>query len=106
MSDNNNLRDETGALIGGLVVLDYNAGIEDYEAGKPPPDALTSPSYDLGRQRAAERRATAASVKAWLKRDEEQRDARMRELLTPEDYAEYRKKIDAISPADPLKGGR
>lgn len=91
----NNLRDENGALIGGLVVDDYNAGIQDFYDGKSIPD-LTSPSYDLGRQRAAEEQARHDWVKEWMAKEDERADKAMRELLPPEAYAEYRQKIDAI----------
>lgn len=94
MSDNG-LRDENGGLIGGLVVDDYNAGIEDFYAGNPIPD-MTSPSYDLGRQRAAEEQERHDQVKRWLAEQDERSDRAMRELLPPEAYAEYRQKIDAI----------
>lgn len=96
MSDNgNNLRDANGGLIGGLVVFEYNAGIEDFEAGEPPPE-VTSPSYDLGRQRAAEKKAGSAQVTAWLKREGERVDATMEAMLTPEQYIEYRASLDAM----------
>lgn len=49
---NQGLREPGGALIGGLHALDYNKGHEDFAAGRPPPDSLTSTSYDLGRKRA------------------------------------------------------
>src|SRR5690349_1916129 len=93
--ENNGLRDETGALIGGLVVFDYLDGIKDFEAGKPPPE-MTTPSYDLGRQRAAEKAADKAEVQAWIKRQSDETDARLRKLLSPEQYAEYRAQIDRI----------
>lgn len=92
MNESNGLRGETGALIGGLIVEDYVQGIEDFKRGTAPPN-LTTPSYDLGRQRAAEKAENEANVMAWLKRDAEERDKRMREILTPEQYAEYRASI-------------
>lgn len=96
----NGLRDETGALIGGLVVFDYIQGMDDLRAGKPPPDD-TTPSYDLGRQRAAEELAGNAEVQRWLKEQEERTDRRLKEFLPPDLYAEYRAKIDAIrAPTD------
>ena len=96
----NGLRDETGALIGGLVVFDYIQGMDDLRAGKPPPDD-TTPSYDLGRQRAAEEAASKAEFAAWMKRRDEEADAKMKALLPPEMYAEYRAKIDAINQQTP-----
>jgi hypothetical protein len=95
MDSNNGLRDETGALIGGLVVEDYLRGIDDFKAGNPPPD-LTTPSYDLGRQRAAEKVEAANFVQGWIAKQEAETDRRMRDLLTPEQYAEYRAKIEEI----------
>ena len=94
MTDNG-LRNGTGALIGGLVVEDYNAGIEDFYNGKPFPD-ITTPSYDLGRQRAAEEQARHDAVKQWMAEQDERSDRAMRETLPPDIYAEYRQKIDAI----------
>jgi hypothetical protein len=99
MSDNG-LRNETGALIGGLVVFDYIQGIDDFKAGSPPSDD-TSPSYDLGRQRAAEEAASKAEFDRWMKRRDEEADARMKALLPPEMYAQYRAKIDAINQQTP-----
>jgi len=62
MSDNKSqLHDESGALIGGLDVLEYNKGIEDYDNGIAPPDVTTT-SYDLGRQKAAERASSRRSI--------------------------------------------
>lgn len=92
MSDNG-LRDENGALIGGLVVLDYTHGMDDFKNGVAPPDD-TTPSYDLGRQRAAEQAATTNEVHAWLKRQEQETDERLKRLLSPEQYAQYRAQID------------
>ena len=95
----NGLRDERGSLIGGLHVFDYVQGMEDFESGNPPPD-MTSPSYDLGRQRAAEQAEAKADAKAtaelYLKRHFEESDRRMKEILSPEHYAEYRAKMDEI----------
>lgn len=86
------LRDENGALIGGLDVLQYNDGFTDKMAGLPPRD-IESASYDLGRQRAAERMAEKAEVKAKIMRDTEDGLRRMREILSPDAYQEYEKKI-------------
>jgi hypothetical protein len=91
----NGLRNETGALIGGLKVEDYVAGMEDFRTGAPIPDFTTS-SYDLGRQRAAEERARDQRLKDWLRQQDEHSDRVMREILPPDAYAEYREKIDAI----------
>lgn len=99
MTDNG-LRDENGGLIGGLVVFDYIQGMDDLQAGKPPPDD-TTPSYDLGRQRAAEKLAADAEVQRWLQEQQDATERRMKEMLPPELYAEYRAKIDAIRQQTP-----
>lgn len=96
----NGLRDENGALIGGLIVFDYIQGIDDFKAGTPPPDD-TPPSYDLGRQRAAEEAAGRAEVLGWLKSQEQETDARMKALLPPAAYAEYRAKMEEIRQQTP-----
>lgn len=95
MSETNGLRDETGALIGGLVAFDYLAGMEDYEAGNPPPD-MTSPSYDLGRMRASEKAANDAAFKRKLADDRIATEARLREILPPDAFADYQRKIAEI----------
>lgn len=95
MSGGNHLRDETGALIGGLVVLDYKQGKDDFEAGNQPPE-MTSPSYDLGRQRAAERAAEHAEVKNWMDAQGRERMEIMRGLLSPEEYEALVHKIADI----------
>lgn len=89
------LRDENGSLIGGLVVEDYNQGIADYEAEAPWPDE-TSASYDLGRQRAAEKTAAEKDVLDKLARRQAEDRARMKAVLPPELYAEYERNIDEI----------
>lgn len=98
--ENNGLRDASGALIGGLIVDDYNKGFEDFEASSPPP-SLSSPSYDLGRQRAAQRAEDSRWFEKWQADRDAKTDAGMGKLLTPEQYAEYRSKIDAIRKPKP-----
>lgn len=95
MTENNGLRDGRGGLIGGLIVEEFNKGFEDFEVGNPPP-ALSSPSYDLGRQHAARRRDEKAALDRWLREDQERRDKAMRELLPPDAYEKYRESIEAI----------
>ena len=92
------LREPTGALIGGLNALDYVRGIEDFEAGRPAPEGLTSTSYDLGRSRARDRAEANADIAAFLRRESETRHAKMRELLAhrPDILAEYEAKIAEI----------
>jgi hypothetical protein len=94
MSDQN-IRDETGALIGGLDCLEYARGFEDYINGLEPP-SMTTRDYDLGRQAAAERASNNADVMSWIKRDSERRMARMKEMLTPEAFREFEAKIKDI----------
>lgn len=89
------LRDESGALIGGLDVLEYNKGIEDYENGIAPPDVTTT-SYDLGRQKAAERAASRRSILDEIEKQEQETRNRMREVLSPEMFAVYEKKLAEI----------
>lgn len=94
MSDQN-IRDETGALIGGLDCLDYTKGFEDFIYGRPPPE-ISSVSYDLGRQRAAEDASAKREIFDWIRRDSDQRMARLKKMLTPEAFAELKTKIDEI----------
>lgn len=93
---NNKLREPGGALIGGLVVLDYLDGIRDFNESNPPPD-MTSPSYDLGRQRAAEKFEENDFAARYIKAKEDRVDKAMKDALPAEIYAEYRAKIDAIN---------
>lgn len=92
---NNGLRDETGGLIGGLTVEDYNAGVEDFYAARQAP-GITSPSYDLGRQRAAEDQSRHDAVRQWIEDDDRRRDNAMREMLPPEAFKELQVEIAAI----------
>lgn len=93
----NGLRTADGALVGGLVVLDYAQGWDDFNTGAPPPP-VTSASYDLGRRRAAEKAEAKADFDAWMAREEAERDRRFRHLLKdhPDALAEYEQKIAAI----------
>jgi len=96
MSNNESqLRDETGALIGGLDVLEYNKGFDDFNTGSPPPE-MTTASYDLGRQRGAERKASEAAFKAWMDAEDARRMKVMQKILPPADYAELVLKIEEI----------
>jgi hypothetical protein len=70
------LREEGGALIGGLHVLDYAQGMDDFENGADPP-SFTTTSYDLGRARASERAEWLADYLA----GERQRDLKRRDLI-------------------------
>ena len=93
------LREEGGALIGGLNAEDYVAGIEDFEAGREPPKGLTSTSYDLGRARARQKAEFMAEFEA----EQERRHQSVREMLKdrPAVLAEYDAKIAAIRAATP-----
>lgn len=86
----NGLRTPTGAMVGGLHVLDYVEGRRDFKAGNPPP-AVTSASYDLGRRRASEEAEAKADLLARLAKEDAERDQRMREILKdrPDLLAEY-----------------
>ncbi len=96
------LRDETGALIGGLVVEDYTQGMADFEAGAEWPDG-TSASYDLGRQRAAEQAAEKRQVTDWLAKREAEGRERMKAVLTPEQFADYESKMAEIDTRYPRR---
>jgi hypothetical protein len=86
----NGLRTATGELVGGLNVVDYAQGRRDFATGAAPPQT-TSASYDLGRRRASEEAEAKTDMLAQLAREEEARDARVRELLKgrPDLLAEY-----------------
>lgn len=76
------LRDEGGRLIGGLNVLDYVCGFEDFDAGVSPPSFSTR-DYDLGRWRAAERREVEVRVLGEIERRAmDSREAVRREILS------------------------
>lgn len=91
------LREEGGALIGGLVVVDYVQGIDDFKNGEAPPQ-LTSASYDLGRSRAREDAAFTQQVLSDLNVEQERRHQAVREMIKdrPEVLAVYDAKIAAI----------
>src|SRR5688572_15643068 len=86
----NGLRTPTGQLVGGLDVLDYVQGREDFAAGNPRPP-VTSASYDLGRRRASEEAEAKADLLARIAREAEEHDRHIRELLhdRPDLLAEY-----------------
>lgn len=94
------LREPGGALVGGLDVLEYAKGWEDYEASLPPP-AVTSRDYDLGRARAAEKAEQTADVLAAIRRDQDAAHDRVRAALKdrPDALAEYDARIEAIRSA-------
>ena len=84
------LREPGGALIGGLVVLDYVQGMEDHEANVAPP-RLTSASYDLGRARASEKAASKRDFWDNMQARQEATDASIRKLCAdrPDVLAQY-----------------
>ena len=90
----NGLRTPTGQLVGGLDIIDYQQGRDDFAAGATPPD-VTSASYDLGRRRASEEAEARVDLLAQLERDRQERDRRIRELLKdrPDLVAEYEAQI-------------
>ena len=95
MTENNKFRDEFGALTGDLIVEEYVQGIEDNGGGIAPPD-LTSPSYDLGRQRGAENRADLGACKEMIKSEHERRAQAMKAFLSPAAFEAYQREIEAI----------
>ena len=88
------LRDESGSLIGGLYVLEYAQGHEDWSAGTPPPPVTTT-SYDLGRARAARQAELAADVRREIDERSAASRVAVRELLAhrPDLLAEYDAKM-------------
>lgn len=94
----NGLRTPRGELVGGLNVLDYTKGRDDFSAGIAPPE-VTSASYDLGRRRAAEDAEEKADLLARLERDAAESNRRVRELLKdrPDVLAAYDKSMAAIA---------
>lgn len=74
------LRDESGALTFALVAEEYQQGHIDFEEGAPRPRD-TTPSYDLGRARAAEKQAFRTEAKEAMRRDDLERRAVMRKML-------------------------
>ncbi|MGA7998425.1 MAG: hypothetical protein WCA28_26480 [Bradyrhizobium sp.] len=98
----NGLRDEHGRLIDGLVVEEYGQGIDDYNTGATPPE-ISSASYDLGRQRAAEQEA---KKRAFFKRQADEHRRRMlamQELLPPDLFEQYARAIQTIELAPPSR---
>lgn len=93
------LREPSGALIGGLHVEDYVRGHKDYEAGNPPPDGLTSVSYDLGRRRAAEKAERLADMLRAIDDRNAESHRRVREMLAhkPELLAEYEASMERVA---------
>ena len=96
---NNKLREgfgRSGALREPLIVDDYNRGYTDFEEGRPPPDRITSTSYDLGRQRAAEKQDVQNEVRELLRKEQARSDAALKALLSPEAWAEHQARIAEI----------
>ena len=96
------LREPSGMLIGGLNVLDYSQGADDFKQGTPPPQ-MSSASYDLGRMRAQEKREEATAVDDWIKTENARREAVMQDVLKdrPDLLAEYKAKIASIRERTP-----
>lgn len=95
------LREPSGALIGGLDVLEYSQGHKDYDAGMSPPQGITSVSYDLGRKRAAEAAEQKADILREINERQEESHRRIREMLShrPDLLAEFNAKLEAIGNA-------
>lgn len=96
------LREEGGALIGGLVVIDYLQGMDDFANRAPPPD-VTSASYDLGRMRASEGAEQAREVMDALERRQRQSQDAVRAMLKdrPDLLAEFNAKLAEIDAGKP-----
>lgn len=91
------LREQTGALIGGLDVIQYTTGWRDFENGVEPP-SFTHRDYDLGRARAAEAVEAKRSAMAELRAISDARHDRVRAQLagSPEILADYDRMIAEI----------
>lgn len=91
------LREESGCLTFPLEVLDYAQGHADFKAGTPPP-RLSSPSYDLGRNRAREAKEHEMDFMAKFEAEQEASHQRVRALLKdrPDLLAEYDASIAEI----------
>lgn len=88
------LREPSGALIGGLDILDYNQGLTDYQDGNPSP-RITSTSYDLGRELGRRREEETAAMLAKIKADQDRSRAAMRDMIKhrPDLLADYDAKM-------------
>jgi hypothetical protein len=91
------LRHESGALAFPLNVEEYSQGFIDYRDGAEPP-RMTTTSYDLGRAYGARKAEADADFKAWMKAEDERREAAMRAALKdrPDLLADYLAKIAEI----------
>ena len=91
------LRDETGALIGGLDVLDYLQAHRDHDAGVDRP-RISSASYDLGRARASEIAEKKVDLLAKIEAESEATRQRVRGLLKdhPGILADYDRQMATI----------
>lgn len=59
------LRSENGLLIGGLYATDYERGQADFRTCKPAPH-VTTPSYELGLQKATEEECDRLAILAHM----------------------------------------
>ena len=91
------LREPSGALIGGLDVIQYTTGWRDFENGVEPP-SFTHRDYDLGRARAAEVIEAKHSAMAELRAHQDAARGRIRALLADQPHAlrEYDRTIAEI----------
>lgn len=92
------LREPSGSLIGGLDVLEYVKGHEDFDAGIPPPSGVTATSYDLGRKRAAEDAERTADILRAIEDRRNESISKVRELLAdkPDLLAEFNTRMEAL----------
>ena len=84
------LREPSGTLIGGLDVGAYVAGMDDFDAGRPPP-LKTTTSYDLGRARALREFEQVADVRRKIEEEMAENRRKTRALLAdcPEGLAAF-----------------
>ncbi len=94
------IRDESGAIIGGLDLIDFANGYDDAKRGVPSPDE-PSLSYEIGRTRWEEDDAFTRNVLDSIARREAENQARFRASLAdrPDILARY----DAVRNQNPLK---
>lgn len=88
------LRDETGALIGGLDILECFKAAEDFAAGRPPP-RMTTTSYDVWRARLGREADERRQVRAAIDAESARSRAAVREILTEQGRADLLAEFDA-----------
>lgn len=93
------LREESGALIGGLDILECVKAAEDFAAGRTPA-RMTTTSYDVWRARLAREADEKREVLAKIEADSQRNRAAVREALQsagrPDLIAEFDAKMAEI----------